>query len=92
MRPRTALCTGFLLQTGALVLAYRLPALAAATGPRWPWLVLAPGVVLFWDGGIHSAHPLLGLLAAAALDSALFGGLVYGVARWWFGAPDPATA
>jgi hypothetical protein len=92
MRLRTALGTGFLLQTGALVLAYRLPVLAAATGPRWPWFVLAPGVVLFWDGGIHSAHPLLGLLAAVALDSALFGGLVYGVARWWAGAPDPAAA
>ena len=92
MRPRTALYTGFLLQTGALVLAYRLPALAVAAAPRWPWFVLAPGVVLFWEGGIHSAHPLLGLLAAVALDSVLFGGLVYGAARWWFGAPDPAAA
>lgn len=89
MRLRTALATGFLLQTVALILAYRLPERLVV---GWPWLALAPGAALFWVGGIHSAHPVLGLLAAAALDSVLFGALAYGLARTWRGARGPAAA
>jgi len=82
MRLRTALGAGFLLQAAALVLAYRLPTPEVVTGPRWTWLLLAPGVAWLWDGGIHSAHPLTGLCAALTLDTLLFGGLLYWLARW----------
>jgi hypothetical protein len=81
MRWRTALQVGFVLQIGALVLAYRLPALLP-DAPRWLVGALAPGVALFWAGGVHSNHPLLGLCAALALDTLLFGALLYGLARW----------
>ncbi len=81
MRLRTALGWGFLLQALAIVLVYRLPAPTVDTGPRWSWLVLAPGVAWLWDGGVHSAYPLLGLVAGSSLDTLLFGGLLYAIAR-----------